>query len=102
MKKKSASQSVPARRSLGEGRSFKLRVLLAFVFCVAGALIALAGPSDGLSFRHTNEYYQYSAPPEVAHARRQIPIRKPVNSRKHLRPGFCSDRRERDYWRLHG
>src|ERR1043166_1760064 len=61
MKKKSASQSAPARRSLGEGRSFKLRVLLAFVFCVAGALIALAGPSDGLSFRHTNEYYQYSA-----------------------------------------
>ena len=62
MKKKSASQSVPAGRSLGEGGSCKLRVLLAFVFCLAGALIALGGPSDGLSFRHTNEYYQYSAP----------------------------------------
>jgi len=56
MKKKSASQSEPARRSLGEGGSFKLRVLLAFVFCLAGALIALGDPSDGLSFWHTNEY----------------------------------------------
>src|SRR4029434_9954290 len=62
MKKKSASQSAPARRSLGEGGFFKLRVLLAFVFCLAGALIALGDPSDGLSFWHTNEYYQYSAP----------------------------------------
>jgi len=62
MKKKSASQSEPARRSLGEGGSFKLRVLLAFVFCLAGALIALGDPSDRLSFWHTNEYYQYSAP----------------------------------------
>ena len=62
MKKKPASQSGPARRSLGEGGSFKLRVLLAFVFCLAGALIALGDPSDGLSFWHTNEYYQYSAP----------------------------------------
>src|SRR4029077_4302829 len=58
MKKKSASQSEPAR---GSG-SFKLRVLLAFVFCLAGALIALGDPSDGLSFWNTNEYYQYSAP----------------------------------------
>ena len=62
MKKKSASQSGPARRSLGEGGSFKLRVLLAFVFCLAGALIALGDPSDRLSFWHTNEDYQYSAP----------------------------------------
>ena len=62
MKKKSASQSAPARRSLGEGGFFKLRVLLAFVFCLAGALIALGDPSDGLSFWNTNEYYQYSAP----------------------------------------
>jgi hypothetical protein len=43
MKKKSASQSAPVRRSLGEGGFFKLRVLLAFVFCLAGALIALGG-----------------------------------------------------------
>jgi hypothetical protein len=56
MKKKSASQSAPARRSLGEGGFFKLRVLLAFVFCLTGALSALGDPPD------TNEYYQYSAP----------------------------------------
>ena len=62
MKKKSASQSGPARRSLGEGGSFKHCVLLAFVFCLAGALIALGDPSDRLSFWHTNEDYQYSAP----------------------------------------
>jgi hypothetical protein len=64
MKKKSTSQpvrhilgeggSAPARRSpwlavvsrrrrLGEGGFFKLRVLLASVFCVAGAFIALGG-----------------------------------------------------------
>src|SRR6516165_9508023 len=62
MKKKSASQSAPARRSLGEGGFFKLRVLLAFVFCLTGALIALGDPYNGLSFWHTNEYSQYSAP----------------------------------------
>ena len=62
MKKETASQSGPARRSLGEAGSFKLRVLLPFVFCLAGGLIALGDASDDLSFWHTNEYNHYSAP----------------------------------------
>jgi hypothetical protein len=41
MKKKSTSQ--PARRSLGEGGFFNLRVLIASVFCLAGVLIAIVG-----------------------------------------------------------
>jgi hypothetical protein len=52
MKKKSTSQSAPARRSLstrrslarrkvGEGGFFNLRVLIASVFCLAGVFIAL-------------------------------------------------------------
>src|SRR5206468_2315902 len=43
MKKKSTSQSAPARRSPGEGGFFNLRVLLASVFCLAGVFIALGG-----------------------------------------------------------
>src|SRR6266704_4649479 len=41
MKKKSTSQSAPAYRSLGEGGFFKLRVLVASVFWLAGVFIAL-------------------------------------------------------------
>jgi hypothetical protein len=41
MKKKSTSQSAPARRRLGEGGFFNLRVLIASVFCLAGVFIAL-------------------------------------------------------------
>src|SRR6266487_4577430 len=36
MKKKSTSQSAPARRSLGEGGFFNLRVLIAALFCLVG------------------------------------------------------------------
>src|SRR5438093_9462909 len=43
MKKKSTSQSAPARRSPGEGGFFNLRTLLASVFCLAGVFIALLG-----------------------------------------------------------
>src|SRR5216117_1680391 len=43
MKTKSTSQSAPARRSLGEGGFFNVRVLLASVFCLAGVFIALGG-----------------------------------------------------------
>ena len=43
MNKKSTSQSAPARRSLGEGGFFNLRVLIASVFCLAGVFIALLG-----------------------------------------------------------
>jgi len=43
MKKKSTSQSAPARRSLGEGGFFNLRVLIASVFCLASVFIALVG-----------------------------------------------------------
>ena len=43
MKKKSTSQSAPARRSLGEGGFFNLRVLLGLVLALAGVCIALLG-----------------------------------------------------------
>ena len=45
MKKKSSSQSAPARRSLGEGGFFNFRVLIASVFCLAGVFIAFVGAS---------------------------------------------------------
>src|SRR5438093_2618539 len=45
MKKKSTSRFAPAPRSLGEGGFFNLRVLIGFVFCLAGVFIALAGAS---------------------------------------------------------
>src|SRR5437867_866233 len=41
MKKKSASQSAPARRSPGEGGFFKLRVLLGVLLCFAAVTIVL-------------------------------------------------------------
>src|SRR6266700_3729015 len=43
MKKKSASQSTPARRSLGEGGFFNLRVLIGLFVILAGVFLALAG-----------------------------------------------------------
>src|SRR4029450_7325063 len=43
MKKKSASQSAPARRSLGEGGFFNLRVLIGVFIILAGVFLALAG-----------------------------------------------------------
>src|SRR5712691_679759 len=43
MKKKSASQSAPARRSLGEGGFFNLRVLIGLFTVLAGVFLALAG-----------------------------------------------------------
>src|SRR5215813_7219647 len=41
MKKKSTSKSAPARRSLGEGGFFNLRVLIASVLCLFGVFVAL-------------------------------------------------------------
>jgi hypothetical protein len=43
VKKKSTSQSAPARRSHGEGGFLNLPVLIASVFCLAGVFIALVG-----------------------------------------------------------
>src|SRR5207249_62988 len=43
MKKKSTSKSAPARRSLGEGGFFNLRVLIASVLCLFGVFMALLG-----------------------------------------------------------
>src|SRR6266705_176031 len=43
MKKKSTSQSAPARRSLGEGGFFNLRVLLASLVALVGVFLALLG-----------------------------------------------------------
>src|SRR5207245_7602577 len=43
MKKKSTSQSAPARRSFSEGGFFNLRVLLASVLCLGGVFVALLG-----------------------------------------------------------
>src|SRR6267142_7160540 len=41
MKKKSASKSAPARRSLGEGGFFKLRVLLGVLLCFSAITLVL-------------------------------------------------------------
>src|SRR6266481_7363200 len=41
MKKKSASQSAPARRSLGEGGFFKLRLLIGVLLCFGAVTIVL-------------------------------------------------------------
>ena len=43
MKEKSASQSAPARRSLGEGGFFNLRVLVGLFIVLAGIFLALLG-----------------------------------------------------------
>ncbi len=43
MKKKSASQSAPARRSPGEGGFFNLRVLIGLFIVLAGVFLALVG-----------------------------------------------------------
>ena len=41
MKKKSASKSAPARRSLGEGGFFKLRVLVGVLLCFSAITLVL-------------------------------------------------------------
>src|SRR5205823_8592252 len=41
MKKKSTSQSAPARRSLGEGGFFNLRILIGLCIALAGISLAL-------------------------------------------------------------
>src|SRR5216683_4618980 len=43
MKKKSASQSAPARRSLSEGGFFNLRLLIGLLVVLAGVFLALVG-----------------------------------------------------------
>src|SRR5437899_8034927 len=43
MQKKSTSQSAPARRSLGEGGLFNLRVLIGLFIVLAGVFLALLG-----------------------------------------------------------
>src|SRR6266705_5396704 len=43
MKKKSTSQSAPARRSLGQGGFFNLRVLIGLFIVLAGVFLALLG-----------------------------------------------------------
>src|SRR6266508_5467837 len=43
MKKKSASQSAPARRSLGEGGFFNLRILIGLCIALLGVFLALLG-----------------------------------------------------------
>src|SRR5438876_511431 len=43
MKKKSTSQSAPARRSLGEGGFFNLRILIGLCIALAGISLALLG-----------------------------------------------------------
>src|SRR5213596_2957672 len=43
MKNKSTLQSAPARRSLGEGGFFNMRVLIALFIVLAGVVLALVG-----------------------------------------------------------
>src|SRR4029077_3526460 len=62
MKKKSTSQSAPARRSLGEGGVFNLRVLLGLVLAFAGVCIALLGFT---AFSNASAQANAAQPPNV-------------------------------------
>src|SRR5262245_30654395 len=57
MKKKSASQSAPARRSLGEGGFFKLRLLLGVLLCFAGITLVLLAQPRTPSPRSGNSHF---------------------------------------------
>ena len=54
MKKKSTSQSAPARRSLGEGGFFNLRVLIGAFFCLGAVAVALFGVGTFAQTRQSN------------------------------------------------
>src|SRR5438105_13598025 len=49
LKKKSASKSAPARRSLSEGGFFKLRVLVGILFCFAAITIVVLAQTRNAS-----------------------------------------------------
>jgi hypothetical protein len=66
MKKKSTSQSAPARRSLGEGGFFNLRVLIASVLCLFGVFVALLA-----SGAFSNLFAQTNGPKQAGAAGRQ-------------------------------
>jgi hypothetical protein len=56
MKRKSASQPAPARRSFSEGGFFKLRLLLGVLLCFAGITIVLLGQPRTPSARSGNSH----------------------------------------------
>src|SRR5436190_7258265 len=72
MKKKSASQSAPARRSLGEGGFFNLRVLIGLFVVLAGVFLALFGMgafssafAQGKGTKNTNQASPGTQAPDV-------------------------------------
>src|SRR6266704_3693180 len=72
MKKKSTSQSAPARRSLGEGGFFNLRVLIGLFVALAGVFLALCGMPDissafaqGKGTKNTNQASPGTQTPDV-------------------------------------
>src|SRR5437899_8559191 len=62
MKKKSASESTPVRRSLGEGGFFNLRALLGLTLCLFGVALAIFAARDA-ALRPASEPDRYMPVP---------------------------------------
>src|SRR6266496_5679370 len=101
MKKKSASQSGPARRSLGEGGFFKFRVLVAVLLCFAAVTLVLF--AFGKASAQPRPSAQNPQPLVRAQYRGVMPVVKfdispPLRSIKPLTPNECTSRdTERPY-----
>src|SRR5215831_8790291 len=96
MKKKSVSRSAPARRSLGEGGFFKLRLLLGVLLCFAGITIVLLGQPRTPSAQSGN-----SQPIVQAQFRGVLPVVKfdispPLREMKPLPWNQCTLRENED------
>src|SRR5438093_7547908 len=93
MKKKSASQSAPARRSLGEGGFFKLRVLVAVLLCFSAITLVLF--AFGKASAQPRPSAQNPQPLVRAQSRGVMPVVKfdispPLRSMKPLLPKGCT------------
>src|SRR6266496_602851 len=93
MKKKSASQSGPARRSLGEGGFFKFRVLVAVLLCFAAVTLVLF--AFGKASAQPRPSAQNPQPLVRAQYRGVMPVVKfdispPLRSIKPLLPKGCT------------
>src|SRR5437667_1191443 len=93
MKKKSASHSAPARRSLGEGGFFKLRVLVAVLLCFSAITLVLF--AFGKASAQPRPSAQNPQPLIRAQYRGVMPVVKfdssaPLRSMKPLLPKGCT------------
>jgi hypothetical protein len=97
MKNKSASQSASARRSLGEGGFFKLRLLVAVLLCFAAITIVLFAFGFGKASAQSKPAVQNPQPLIQAQYRGVMPVVKfdvspPLRSMKPLLPKGCTKR----------